>query len=110
VLIKNSYGRVSFIRRDTKDAILEQHGWMKDSALGHLSFYYLHNPVIESLEQEVIEKAVFQYDIVEASHLGLHIVNSRVAEDDSGNWLEIFTNFQSCALIKTDLKPVFILS
>jgi len=74
---------------------------MKDSALGHLSFYYLHNPVIESLEQKIIEKAVFQYDIVEASHLGLHIVNSRVAEDDSGNWLEIFTNFQSCALIKT---------
>lgn len=90
VLIKNSYGRVTFIRRDTKGVILEQHGWMKDSALGHLSFYYLHNPVIESLEQEEIENAVFQYDIVEATHLGLHIVNTRVAENDSGNWLERF--------------------
>lgn len=88
VLIKNSYGRVTFIRRDTKGAILEQHGWMKDCALGHLSFYYLHNPVIESLKQEEIENAVFQYDIVEASHLGLHIVNSRVAEDDSVSFLE----------------------
>jgi len=88
VLIKNSYGRVSFIRRDTKGGILEQHGWIKDSALGHLSFYYLHNPIIESLEQEEIENAVFQYDIVEASHLGIHIVNSRVAEDDSVDYLE----------------------
>ena len=87
VLIKRSYGRVTFIRRDSKGQILEQHGWMEDSALGHLSFYYLHNPIFEELEQEEIDEATFQYDIVEASHLGIHIVNARIVDKESGKWL-----------------------
>ena len=86
VLIKRSYGRVTFIRRDSKGQILEQHGWMKDSALGHLSFFYLHNPIFQELEKEEIEESIFQYDIVEASHLGMHIVNARIVDKGLGKW------------------------